>query len=116
MRGRNELAIPIAVLGCVLLAAGTVSAQVAQPGMTVSHPTGFAVSWPTSELGPALPTSALPNLQTAIPMRPRPLASGGALVPGGFDPALQTTIGALPDDDDRKKARFPGVGANGSAP
>jgi hypothetical protein len=48
-------------------------------------------------------------------MRPRPLASGGALVPG-FDPALQTTIGALLDDDDRKKARFPGVGANGSAP
>lgn len=113
---RKKLAIQIAVLGCVLLAAGAASAQVLQAGMTVSHPTGFAVSRPLSEIAPALPISALPNLQTAIPLRPRPLAGGGALAPSVPDPALQTAIGALLEDDGHRKAHFPGVGANGSAP
>jgi hypothetical protein len=32
------------------------------------------------------------------------------------DPVLQISVGPQLDDDDKRKARFPGVGANGSAP
>ena len=113
---RNEFAVLIAVPACLLLLAGPASAQVKPAGMTVSHPVAFAVSRPESESGPALPTSVLPNLQTAIPVRPLPPKSGAALAPNLPDPALQTAIGALLDDDGHRKARFPGVGANGVAP
>ena len=115
MARTKESAIRIAVLGCVLLSAGVASAQVSQASMTVSHPVAFAVSGPASS-APAL--QAIPSMQIAVPLRPRPLAAGSALAPAGLDPVLQTAIGALMNDDDDGggKKHFPGVGANGFAP
>jgi hypothetical protein len=111
----SELLVQCGILACSLLSCGAASAQVAQSGMTISRPTGFAVSQPLSPAAqPALPT--IPGLQTAIPLRPLPPKGGGVLAPNGPDPALQTTIGALLDDDGSRKLRFPGVGANGYVP
>jgi hypothetical protein len=114
MTRMNQSAMRIAVLGCLLLTTGAASAQVSQASVTVSHPVGFAVSGPQSDIAPASPISVLPALQTVIPVR-RP-AAAGTLAPSVPDPVLQTAIGALMDDDDNGKARFPGVGASGSAP
>src|SRR6516165_12315518 len=108
---RKQSAIQSAVLGFIL-AAGSALGEVPQAGMTVSYPTGFAVSGPQSEIAPALPISVLPVLQTVIPVR-RPVAAG-TLAPSVPDPVLQTSVGALMDDDGHRKAHFPGVGANGS--
>ena len=107
-------AIRIAVLGCILLASGAASAQVTQASMTVSQPIGFAISRPQSEIAPASPIAVLPALQTVIPVR-RP-AAAGTRAPSVPDPVLQTSVGALLDEDHNRKARFPGVGANGFAP
>ena len=113
MRGRQLLVRSVA-LGCFLLACGAASAQVGTPAMTVSHATGFAVSQPLSQARPALPT--IPTVLTAIPLRSRPLPGGAALAPNLPDSVLQTTPGAPLDDDENRKVRFSGVGANGSAP
>src|SRR5882762_8724883 len=88
-------------------------AQSAQSNLTVTYPTGFAVSPPVSQIS----QPALPTIQTIIPLRPRPLAGGGALAPSLPDQVLQSGSGALLElDDDGGQPRFPGVNANGSAP
>ena len=117
---RTMLSLTVAV-GCVLLAAMAVFAQTAQPTLTVTHPVGFAVSQPLSHMSPAANSAAAASSQAprVIPLRPRPLTSRGALVsaPVLQDGALQTTAGApLELEDEGGKPRFPGVGANGSAP
>jgi len=97
-----------------LLAAGGASAQTAQSNLTVTYPAGFAVSPPLSQISqPAF----LPTVQTIIPLRPRPLAGGGALAPSLPDQALQTAAGwPLELEDEGGAPRFFGVGANGYAP
>jgi hypothetical protein len=114
MTRRNALTIAIVALGFIFLAAVVASAQVPQASMTVSHPIGFAVSGQQFQIGPAAPISVLSNLQTAIPVRPT--GAAGMLAPSVPDPVLQTSAGKLLDEDHKRKARFPGVGANGSAP
>jgi len=110
---RRKLWVLLAALGCFLLAAGGTSAQSAQSNLTVTYPAGFAVSPPLSQIS----QSALPTVQTIIPLRPRPLAGGGALAPSLPDQALQTAVGwPLELEDEGGAPRFPGVGANGSAP
>src|SRR5438132_11422438 len=90
---RRKLWILLAALGCFLLAAGGASAQSAQSNPTVTYPAGFAVSPPLSQIS----QPALPTVQTIIPLRPRPLAGGGALAPSLPDQALQTAAAALLD-------------------
>ena len=110
---RRKLWVLLAALGCFLLAAGGTSAQSAQSNLTVTYPAGFAVSPPLSQIS----QSALPTVQTIIPLRPRPLAGGGALAPSLPDQALQTAEGwPLELEDEGGSPRFPGVGANGYAP
>jgi Big-like domain-containing protein len=100
-----ELAVPARAQGA--------PAQSAQSNLTVTYPTGFAVSIPVSQIS----QPALPTVQTIIPLRLRPLAGGGALAPSVQDQALQTQAGELLElEDDGGKPRFPGVGANGWAP
>src|ERR1700704_6311279 len=112
MRSR-KLWVLFAALGCILVAAGIASAQSAQSNLTVTYPAGFAVSTPLSQIS----QPASPTVQTIIPIRPRPLAGGGALAPSVQDQALQTAPGgALELEDEGGNPRFPGVGANGSAP
>jgi hypothetical protein len=103
MTRRNALAIPITALGLVFLAAVVASAQVPQASMTISHPIGFAVSQPQSRIGPAAPISVLPSLQTAIPVRRT--GPAGMLAPTVPDPVLQTSVGALLDEDHKRKAK-----------
>jgi hypothetical protein len=97
----------------VLVVVGSVSrAASAQANLTVTHPSGFAVSGPLSQIGQ---TSAS-KVPMSIPLRTKPLADGG-VAPGGTDDALQTSPGQpLETDDGVAKPRFAGVGANGSAP
>jgi len=110
---RTKLWVLLAALGCFLLAAGSTSAQSAQSNLTVTYPAGFAVSPPLSQIS----QPALPTVQTIIPLRPRPLAGGGALAPSLPDQALQTAVGwPLELEDEGGAPRFPGVSANGSAP
>src|SRR2546430_3770247 len=110
---RSTLWVLIAALGCVLLAAGAASAQSTQANLTVTYPAGFAVSPPLSQIS----QPALPTVQTIIPLRPRPLAGGGALAPRLADQALQNAVGGLLElEDEGAMPRFPGVSANGSAP
>jgi len=115
MRSRGML-ILIAALACILLTAGTLSAQSAQSNMTVTHPSAFAVSPPLSQIS----QQALPTAPTIVPLRSqlRPMAPGGAAAARQPDDALQTTAGdpLELDDDGGGKAHFPGVGANGYAP
>ncbi len=118
----RKLLVLIVALGCFFLAVGTSSAQSAQSNLTVTYPDGFAVSPPLSHLSQS-PSSALPassRPQTVIPLRPRPLTGRAALAPAPMlqDQALlQTALGApLEQEDEGGQARFPGVGANGSAP
>jgi hypothetical protein len=88
-------------------------AQGAQSNMTVTHPSAFAVSPPSSQIS----QQGLPAAATVVPLRTRPLARAGALTVGQVDEALQTSGGdPLEEDDDGGKARFPGVGVNGYAP
>jgi uncharacterized membrane protein len=111
----RKLCVLVAALGCFLLAAKAASAQSPQSNLTVTYPTGFAVSPPLSQLSQPF----LPTVQTIIPLRPRPLTGGGALAPTTSltDQALQTAVGGpLELEDDGGKPRFPGLGANGSAP
>jgi hypothetical protein len=112
------LALIVAALACCLVAAGGASGQKAQPTITVSHPDAFAVSAPMSQT--SQPALAAPSTQRIIPLlRPRPLPSAAPalLAPATQDQALQTTAGErLELEDDGAGARFPGVGANGSAP
>src|SRR2546421_8077790 len=109
---RRTLWILLAALGCFLLAAEAASAQSAQSNLTVTYPAGFAVSPPLSQIS----QPALPAVQRIIPLRPRPLAGGGALAPSLSDQALQTALGGpLELEDEEGNARFPCVGANGSA-
>src|SRR6266478_5256770 len=106
---RRKLGVPIAALGCFLLAAGDASAQSTQTNLTVTYPAGFAVSTPVSQIS----QPALPTVQTIIPLRPRPLAGGGALAPIILDQALQDAPGGpLELEDDGGQPRFPGVSAN----
>src|SRR3989440_648590 len=110
---RRKLWVLLAALGCFLLAAGSASAQSSQSNLTVTYPAGFAVSPPLSQIS----QPALPTVQTIIPLRPRPLAGGGALAPSLADQALQTALsGLLELEDEGGNPRFPGVSANGSAP
>ena len=110
---RRKLWVLLAALGCFLLAAGSASAQSAQSNPTITYPAGFAVSPPLSQIS----QPALPTVQTIIPLRPRPLAGGGALAPSLADQALQTAVGGLLElEDEGGNPRFPGVSANGSAP
>ena len=110
---RRKLWVLLAALGCFLLAAGGASAQSAQSNLTVTYPAGFAVSPPLSQIS----QPALPTVQTIIPLRPRPLAGGGALAPSLPDQALQTAAGwPLELEDEGGAPRFFGVGANGYAP
>jgi uncharacterized membrane protein len=103
----------IVALGFFLVAAATATAQNTQANLTVNYPAGFAVSQPQSQI--SLP--ALPAAQTIIPLRPRPLAGTGPLVPTVTDLALQTAPGEpLELEDDGRNPSFPGVGANGYAP
>jgi len=112
MRTRT-LWVLLAALGCFLLAAEAASAQSAQSNLTVTYPAAFAVSPPLSQTS----QPALPTVRTIIPLRPRPLAGGGALAPSLADQALQTALGEpLELEDEGGSPRFPGVGANGSAP
>jgi len=114
MRSRG-MSILIAAVGCLLLPAGTLSAQSAQSNMTVTHPSAFAVSPPLSQIS----QQALPTDSTIVPLRSqlRPMAPAGAAAARQADEALQTVPGdPLEEDDDGGKARFPGVGANGYAP
>src|SRR5882762_2482766 len=112
MRTRT-LWVLLAALGCFLLAAEAASAQSAQSNLTVTYPAAFAVSPPLSQIS----QPALPTVQTIIPLRPRPLAGGGALAPSLTDQALQTAFGGpLELEDEGGNPRFPGVSANGSAP
>lgn len=120
MRTRKLLVL-IAALGGFLLAAGPASAQSQQSNLTVSYPEGFAVSPPLSHISQSTSTAlpALSTPQTVIPVRPRPLTNRAALAPAPMlqDQALQTTAGApLELEDEEGQPRFPGVGANGSAP
>src|SRR2546421_2090138 len=110
---RRKLWVLLAALGCFLLAAGSASAQSSQSNPTITYPAGFAVSTPLSQIS----QPALPTVQTIIPLRPRPLAGGGALAPSLADQALQTAVGGLLElEDEGGNPRFPGVSANGSAP
>src|SRR5207244_5594524 len=110
---RRKLWVLLAALGCILLAVGSASAQSSQSNLTVTYPAGFAVSPPLSQIS----QPALPTVQTIIPLRPRPLAGGGALAPSLADQALQTAVGGLLElEDEGAMPRFPGVSANGSAP
>jgi uncharacterized membrane protein len=120
MRTR-KLLVPIAALGVLLLVVGAASAQSPQSNLTVSYPEGFAVSPPLSHISQSTSTAvpALSRPQTVIPLRPRPLTGRAALAPVPMlqDRALQTTAGApLELEDEEGQLRFPGVGANGSAP
>jgi len=103
----------VALVSAVPARAQGAPAQSAQSNLTVTYPTGFAVSIPVSQIS----QPALPTVQTIIPLRLRPLAGGGALAPSVQDQALQTQAGELLElEDDGGKPRFPGVGANGWAP
>jgi uncharacterized membrane protein len=117
---RRTLLLIVSV-GCLLLASVGASAQNAQSNLTVTYPTGFAVSSPLSHIGPSA-SSALPALsngQAVIPLRTRPLTGRAPLAPGRMlqDQALQTGAGApLELENEEGTPRFPGVGANGFAP
>jgi hypothetical protein len=112
MRTR-KLLVPIAALGCLLMAAGAAWAQNAQSNVTVTYPAGFAVSTPASQAS----QPALPTVHAIMPLGRRPPTSGRALATSLQDEALQNVPGEpLELDDDGGKARFPGTGANGSAP
>src|SRR6266404_4398057 len=103
----------VALVSVVPARAQGAPAQSAPSNLTVTYPTGFAVSPPVSQIS----QPALPTVQTIIPLRPRPLAGGGALAPSVQDQALQTAPGgALELEDEGGNPRFPGVGANGWAP
>src|SRR5467141_2894089 len=103
----------VALVSAVPARAQGAPAQSAPSNLTVTYPTGFAVSIPVSQIS----QPALPTVQTIIPLRPRPLAGGGALAPSVQDQALQTAPGgALELEDEGGNPRFPGVGANGYAP
>src|SRR5882762_64167 len=103
----------VALVSAVPARAQGAPAQSAQSNLTVAYPTGFAVSIPVSQIS----QPALPTVQTIIPLRPRPLASGGTLAPSVQDQALQTAPGgALELEDEGGNPRFPGVSANGYAP
>ncbi len=103
----------VALVSAVPARAQGAPAQSAPSNLTVTYPTGFAVSIPVSQIS----QPALPTVQTIIPLRPRPLASGGALAPSVQDQALQTAPGgALELEDEGGNPRFPGVSANGYAP
>src|SRR5215469_1320131 len=120
MKRRKLLVLTVAV-GCVLLAAMVASAQPAQPNLTVTHPVGFAVSPPLSHISPSVSSvsPALSQVPRVIPLRLRPLTGAGTLAPTPMlhDEALQTVAGSpLELEDEGGKPRFPGVGANGSAP
>src|ERR1700730_14105475 len=116
MRARISLVLTGA-LGCFLPAVGTLSAQTGQSNATVTYPAGSAVSQPVSQIGqPALPTVS-PTAHPIMPLGPRPAAGGRAPATSAQDQALQDVPGEpLEGDDDGGKARFPGTGANGSAP
>jgi len=114
---KRTLLVLIAGPGCLLLAAGATSAQSSQTNLTVTHPAGFAVSTPESQIHQAASAAVFPNVQSTIPPRSLPLPNTGVLAPNLPDPALQTSPGPLLElDDDGGKARFPGIGANGYAP
>jgi hypothetical protein len=119
MRTKKSLVL-IAALGFFLLAAGAASAQSSQSNLTVTYPAGFAVSTPLSQIGQSAIATALPNVQTIIPLRivhMESAAGAGVFAPNQPDPALQTALGApLELENEGRKPRFPGVGANGSAP
>jgi hypothetical protein len=113
---RRKLLVLMAALGCFLLGAEAASAQSAQSNLTVTYPTGFAVSQPLSSQV-SQPQISQPSLATGrtVPLRLRPLTSRGPLTPSLSDQALQTTVGE-PLELEEEKPSFPGVGANGSAP
>jgi uncharacterized membrane protein len=116
MRSR-EMSILIAALGCILLTAGMLSAQSApSSNMTVTRPSAFAISPPSSQIGQQASSVA----PTVVPLRTRlqPPAPAGAVTLNRVDEALQTTAGDRleEDDDDGGGAHFPGVGQNGYAP
>src|ERR1700732_4570879 len=112
MRTRKWL-VPIIALGCFLMAAGAVWAQNAQSNATVTYPAGFAVSKPASQAS----RPALPTVHAIMPLGRRPPTSGRAVATTLKDQPLQNVPGEpLELDDDGGKARFPGAGANGSAP
>ena len=75
---RTDLFAQSTVLGCFLLLCRAASGQ---PAMTVSHPTGFAVSTPQTQAAAALPLT--PVVPTAMPLRSRPL-TGNTLTPNQF--------------------------------
>src|SRR5467141_5383280 len=103
----------VAFVSAVPARAQGTPAQSTQSNLTVTYPTGFAVSTPVSQIS----QPALPTVQTIIPLRPRPLAGGGALAPSVQDQALQTAPGGpLELEDEGGNPRFPGVSANGYAP
>ncbi len=93
--------VPVAGLVCALLA-GAVSAQT----LTVRSSTQVAVSAPLRDGN----DDSQGNEQKVHGHPPVPKHGNG----GGHDDALQTTVGGLTDATTH--ARFPGVGANGSAP
>ncbi len=103
----------VALVSAVPARAQGAPAQSTPSNLTVTYPAGFAVSPPVSQIS----QPALPTVQTIIPLRPRPLAGGGALAPSVQDQALQTAPGgALELEDEGGNPRFPGVSANGYAP
>jgi len=60
----------VALVSAVPARAQGAPAQSPQSNLTVTYPTGFAVSPPVSQIS----QPALPTVQTIIPLRPRPLA------------------------------------------
>ena len=117
---RKKASVLVPALGCFLLAVGAAPAQISQSNVTVTYPGGFAVSTPLSQIGQSAITTALPSVRTIIPLRivrMETAAGAGALAPNQPDPVLQTALGApLELEGQGAKPRFPGVGANGSAP
>src|ERR1700704_4567738 len=103
----------VALVSAVPARAQGAPAQSAQSNLTVTYPTGFTVSPPVSQIS----QPSLPTVQTIIPLRPRPLAGGGALAPSVQDQALQTAPGgALELEDEGGNPRFPGVGRTATCP
>ena len=86
----------VALVSAVPARAQGAPAQSTQSNLTVTYPTGFAVSPPVSQIS----QPALPTVQTIIPLRPLPLAGGGALAPSVQDQALQTAPGGALELED----------------
>ncbi len=99
-----------AVLGGALLVVGARAARGEEPAVTVTTPSGFAVSAPMSQGTPARPTA----VNASIPLRRLPPVAAGRLPNGRPDQVVQTEAGAPLEAEEQPL--FPGVGANGSAP